>query len=47
MKKEIDFDDIIPLNEFGTKRQDYLKKGMGTMVMSPMLMLKFCVQLER
>lgn len=43
----MNFEDIIPLNEFGTKRHDYFRKGMGTMVMSPMLMLRFCVQLER
>lgn len=41
-----DLDNIISLNYFGTKAQDFLRKGCGTIVKNPMVALRFCVQLE-
>ena len=42
-----DLDSIISLNYFGTKANDFLKKGCGTILRNPMVALRFCVQLEQ
>ena len=38
-----DLNDLITLNYFGTKQQHFYRKGMGSIVFSPILALKFCL----
>jgi hypothetical protein len=37
--------DLMELNYFGTKKEHFLKKDIGSIVFSPFLALKFCLHL--
>jgi hypothetical protein len=37
--------DLIELNYFGTKKENFFKKDVGSIVFSPFLALKFCLHL--
>lgn len=37
---------MVYLNFFGTKQNQFYKKGVGSIVFSPLLALRFCLHLE-